>query len=149
MNIYFAYKMTAAINICVSSHKTVNRLHQLFPGNKRFSSAAIETHLAGAESSTALSYMTAPHWGFQDKNTISSRSKERNLDRKGKVTQKKLRPQRWKYFCYIREHSLLVCWLLVHCSNSIWSAPWVAVLAALQCFQKHDRRLMTPSFGNS
>lgn len=67
MNIYFAYKMTAAINICVNSHKTLNGLHKLFPGNKRISSLAIEMHLAGAESNTALWYMTTPHWGLQNR----------------------------------------------------------------------------------
>lgn len=45
MNIYFAYKMTAAINICVTNHKTLNGLHKLFPGNKRISSPAIEMQL--------------------------------------------------------------------------------------------------------
>lgn len=42
INIYFAYKMTAAINTCVTIHKTLNGLHKLFPGNKGISSPAIE-----------------------------------------------------------------------------------------------------------
>lgn len=33
MSIYFAYKMIAAINICVTNHRTLNGLHKLFLGN--------------------------------------------------------------------------------------------------------------------